>query len=55
MNKKLVANFTIEEVKAALKHMAPLKALVLDGMLPYSTKTIGRCLVLMYQTLFYII
>ena len=34
MNEMLMAEFHIEEVEVALKQMAPLKALGLDGMLP---------------------
>ena len=34
MNERLAMEFTIEEVDVALKQMAPLKSLGLDGMLP---------------------
>ena len=42
MRTKLAQAYTVGEVEKAIKDMAPLKALGLDGMPPYSITHIGR-------------
>ena len=55
MNSNLMKNFTRQEVDAALKSMAPLKAPGPDGMPPISFNTIGIPLAMMFHVPFFLV
>ena len=53
MNFDLMKKFSRQEVDAALKSMASLKAPSPDGMAPFSFNTIGTPLVMMFLVQFF--
>lgn len=53
MNRKLSADFSEDEVQAALNQMTPLKAPGPDGMPPYSINTTGTWLVSISLNLYF--